>query len=229
MKNPTWKYRLLTFGLLNIILLTSPVILLSRPKLMGTINIFKKDAYSERTVKVNGSITVSEQTITSPSVIETPFRGAELTVTLDRIGRINFGSDTKMNLAFDEKKIFGVLIRGDVTISVRPHITLNIQTKDGLIKVLNQNQENNVVIDFVGGKTRVKTLTGLATLNKTSITSGQYFIVGERNVRNFDSANKSIFFYLFIVPIRLTILSLLGDTTADLNVDSNQTNVGPVR
>ncbi len=214
---------------MTLILLSSPIILLSRPKLMGTINIFKKDAYSEKTVKVNGSITVSEQTITSPSVIETPFRGTELTVTLGRAGRINFGSDTKMNLAFDEKNFFGVLLRGTVTVSVRPHTTLNIQTKDGLITVLNQNQGNNVVIDFVGGKTRVKTLTGLVTLNKTSIASGQYFIVGERNVKNVDSANKSIFFYYFIIPIRLTILSLLGDTNTDLNVDSNQTNVGPVR
>lgn len=230
MKNLNWKYRILVFGLLNIILLSSPTILLSRPKSMGTIYIFRENAYSARTVKVDGDITISEQTVTSPSVIETPFEGIQLTVTLGKAGRINFGSDTKMNLVFDENKIFGVLLSGSVSVSVRPSVTLNVQTKDGIITVFDQNQENDVVVDFVGGMTQARTLSGLAKLNGTSIATGQYFIVGEQDVKNIDLTNKSTLFTYFIVPIGLLISSILGDTnTSDSNLDNMQVNVGPMR
>lgn len=74
-----------------------------------------------------------------------------------------------MNLVFDDNKISGVLLRGRVTVSLRPNTILNIQTKDGFITVINQNQENNVIMDFAGGKTQVRTLSGLATLNENSI------------------------------------------------------------
>lgn len=74
-----------------------------------------------------------------------------------------------MNLAFDDNKISGVLLRGRMTVSLRPNTILNIQTKDGFITVINQNQENNIIMDFAGGKTQVRTLSGLATLNENSI------------------------------------------------------------
>ncbi len=233
MRKLNWKYRILTFGLLNIILLSSPMILLSSPKPMGIINIFRQDAFSEKTVKVNGLVVISGQIITSPSIIETPFGTTELMVTLGEAGRIKFGSDTKMNLAFDANKIFGVLLKGSVAVSVQPYTTLNIQTKDGFITVLNENQKNDLVIDFVGSKTQVKTFTGLATLNGASIAAGQYFIVGELNVKNVDLATKPTFFNYFIVSTRLIISSLLrsanSDLNSDLNIDNNQTTVGPVR
>ena len=230
MKKLHWKYGTLVFGLLNIILLSSPMILLSRQKPMGAINIFRENAYSERTVKVNGNTAINEQTITSPSVIETPCRGTELTVTLGKAGRIHFGSDTKMNLAFDENKISGVLLRGSIRVSVRPSTTLNVQTKDGFITVFDQNQANDVVIDFAGGTTQARTLSGLAILNGTSIASGQCFIVGEQDVKSVELTNKSTLFTYFIVPIGLVISSILGDTnTSDSNLDSMQINVGPMR
>jgi hypothetical protein len=117
-----------------------------------------------------------------------------------------------------------------VSVSVRPSVTLNIQTKDGIITVFDQNQENDVVVDFVGGMTQARTLSGLAKLNGTSIATGQYFIVGEQDVKNIDLTNKSTLFTYFIVPIGLVISSILGDTnTSDSNLDNMQVNVGPMR
>ena len=210
------------------------MILLSYPKPMGTINIFRENANSDRTVIVNGNTAIDGQTITSSSEIETSLSGTNsgtnLTVTFDNAGRIKFGPDTKINLSLDENKILGVLSKGSVTVSVQPDTTLAIQTKDGFIKVLNHNQENIIVISFVGGKTQVRTLSGLATLNGTSIASGQYFIVGEPNVKNIDSTENSTPFAYIITPIRIVISAMLGDTnTSDSNIDSNQITVGPMR
>jgi hypothetical protein len=228
MKKLNWKYRVFTLSLLSIILLSSPIILLSQPKPVGTINIFRGNVKSERTISINGQTAIDGQTITSPSAIETSSSGTELTVCLSKGRFINFGSNTKMNLVFDENKISGVLLRGSVAVSVQPNTTLNIETKDGFITVLNQNQENDIVVDFVGGKTRVKTVLGLAAITEISIAAGQYFIVGEPNVKNIDSTKESTPFAYFIVSIDLVISAILGNTS-DLNLDNSQVNVGPIR
>lgn len=228
MKELDRKHKVFTFSLLSIILLSSPIILLSYPKPVAIISIFRENIRIGESVIINGYIAKDGQTITSSSAIETSTSGTDLTVYLSRGRRVNFGSNTKMTLAFDENKISGVLLRGSVKVLVQPNTILDIQTKDGFIEVFNENQENNIVIDFVDGKTRVKTVSGLATLNGISITGGQYFIFGERSIKNFDSTSNSTSFVYTTVLITLFILAVLGDTS-DLDINSSQINVGPMR
>ncbi len=223
-----WKNKVLGFGLLSIILLGSPAASLCQSETIGDLSIFSLEAFGDKSVTVNGVSAINDQTIISPSVIETPLSDLEVRVNLGKTGRVNFGNDTKMNLVFDESRISGVLLRGTITVSIPPHTNLKIQTKDGIVETVDEGQENKIVIDFVNGKTRVKTLSGFAALNNTLIASRQYFIAGEPSVKNFDLTNKITLLTYFVVPAILIILSISGNRS-DLNIDNNQVNVGPMK
>jgi hypothetical protein len=203
---------------------------LSQTKPFGQLKVLIGSSSSDTTIKINGKVAISEQTIVSPSVVETPFGTTELLVSFHKNWRIKLDPDAKINLVFDENKITGELLKGNLTISARPNTILNIQTKDGVITFPNINQENNVFIDSVKGKTRIRTLAGLAALNGTLVAEGQYFIAGELNVNNVDSRANSYFYSYLFIPAGLLLLAMSGYTnTGDTNIDTMQTNVGPIR
>ncbi|MGI9036427.1 MAG: hypothetical protein ACR2GD_10375 [Pyrinomonadaceae bacterium] len=226
-KKSTFSYKLFTFVLLNLLLFSSPAILISQTKTVGILNIYRENAHSDQTGKVNGNEGIDQQTIASPSVLETPFDGTNLLISLGKIGQIKLGPDTKMNLSFNENGINGSLLRGSLMVVGSPNTALNIRTKDGIITFVNPRQENSVIINFEKGKTEVRTLSGLAALNGNSIATGQYFITGESTVEDIDSSLEFPFFKHLVVLIMLAVLT--GENTDDSNIGNQQTLIGPMK
>lgn len=221
---------ILTLVLFHIILLSLPGNLTARPKPMGGVSIFRENIYDSDKVKINGNTATNDQTVTSPCIVETPSTETDLTIYFGKAGLMNFGSDTKMNLSFDENKISGALLKGRMTVLLMPATTLSVQTRDGVVKVISQNQETNISINYVKGKTQVRAFSGAALLNGVSIAEGQYFIAGEAAAKDAASLKSLPFLDHLVTTVEVMISSILGSTDfSDSNVDNSQINVGPMR
>lgn len=213
---------------LNICLLCTPLTLLGQQKSFGVLRVLKGNYTGDDAVKVDGSFAIDGQTAGFPSLIETS-RGAELLLVLSETDQLKFSSDTKMDLDFDGGKITGVLLRGKVIISAAPFTSVRIQTADSVITTSSQTQSNVLMIDFVNDKTRVTTLSGLTSLNKTLITEGQFFIGAGQKV---DSTYLKYNSFLFSHLIPPSVLIAESFSTISPKVDPNLgggVNVGPMR
>lgn len=223
-------YKLLIFGLLNTLLLGSPTIIFCQSPKIGILSFIRESYWSAHHVKINNKQLIDGQIIVSPSSIEVPVR-TELLVDLGNTTLVRMGPGTKMNLAFDETKITGFLSKGSLTIKVPPNNGLSIQTIDGVISTPNQNQENVITINFVNGKTQVKTMSGLASLNGVLVTSGKSFIAGDSTVRDVIlTPHSSVYSYL-IIPAATILFNLFksNQVTDRSNFGVEQTNVGPTK
>ncbi len=223
-------HKLLIFGLLNTLLLGSPTILFCQSPKIAILSFIRENYWSDHYVKINNKQSIDGQIIVSPSSIEVPVK-TELLVDLGNTTLVRMGPGTKMNLAFDETKITGFLSRGSLTVKVPPSNGLDIQTIDGVISTPNQNQENVVTINFVNGKTQVKTISGFASLNGILITSGESFTAGDSTVKNVMlTPHSSVYSYL-VIPAATILFNLFksNQTTYRSNFGVEQTNVGPIK
>lgn len=223
-------YKLLTFNLLSIILLALPVTVFCQSREIGILNFVRENSWSDHYVKVNNKQSVDGQIIVSPSSIEVPV-DTELLVDLDNRALMRLGSDTKMNLAFDKTEITGLLSRGSLTVKVPFNTRLNIKTIDGVISTPNQNQENSVTVNFVNGKTQVRTISGSASFNGVLIAAGESFIAGEPEIKNVISIPRSVAYSYLIIPAATILFNLFrsNGATDRSNFGSEQTNVGPMK
>jgi hypothetical protein len=223
-------HKLLTFSLLGTLLLGAPTILFCQSPRIGILSFIRESDWSDHYVKVNNKQLVDGQIIVSPSSIEVPMK-TELFVNLGNTTLVRMGSGTKINLAFDETKITGFLSRGSLTVKVPPKNDLRIQTIDGVISTPNQNQENVVAINFVNGKTQVKTMSGSASLNGVLIASGESFIAGDSKVKDVILTTHSSVYSYLIIPAATILFNLFQSSQATdrSNFGVEQTNVGPTR
>ncbi|MDQ3322652.1 MAG: hypothetical protein M3525_09540 [Acidobacteriota bacterium] len=191
---------------------------------------FVKERNLNNYVKINNKPSIDGQIIVSPSIIEVPVN-TELLVDLGNTALLRMGPDTEMNLAFDETKITGFLSRGSLTVKVPPNNHLSIQTNDGVVSTPNQNQENVVTIGFVNGKTQVKTIGGLASLNKVLIASGETFTAGDSTVKDVILTPRSSIYSYLIIPAATILFNLFKSSqpTDRSNFGAEQTNVGPMK
>ncbi len=223
-------YKFLSFNLLCIILLGLPSAIFCQSRSIGTLNFIRKNDFTDHYVKINDKQLIDQQTIESPSDIEVPI-GAELFVDLSNRTLLRLDSDTKINLAFDETKITGLLFRGSVTVKVPPNVKLDIQTIDGLISTPYQNQENVVAVNFVNDKTQVKAVFGAALFNRVLITSGESFTAGEIGSKGIVLESRSSIYSYFIIPAATILFNLFESSgpTSRSNFGTEQTNVGPMK
>ncbi len=225
-----FKHSALVFVLSEALILGLPMTLWAQAKPLGVLSIFQDSAHNTRTVKVNGVNVIGEQTITSPSVIETSGDAAEISVGLGGAGRINLAADTKMNLIFDEHSVSGILQRGKITIFTCSGTKLNIRTKDGIVKAADATQQNFGTIDFTDSKTRVKPISGAFIFNQTLIQPKQSYTAGDFEVKHIDAGKNPSFFNFLIVSVEIVILSVLGETaSSQSSIETGDVNVGPMR
>lgn len=221
----TWMRMLLSLGLTSIIFLTSPLISLSQQKLMGELTITGAAATGDASfVTINGTRAVSGQSVMSPAEVVTPAQ-TSAKITIGRIGRAEFGPNSKMNLTFDENRIAGVFTAGSLTVAAAPNTNLNIQTVDGVITNQNQFQENIVIIDFVNGKTRVKTVAGVVAFNGALVPAGQIGGVGGAVAGSSGSILGSTTF----IAVAVVGGALAAIVTAVAVSNSDEQVVSPVR
>ncbi len=222
--------KLLILGLFGTVLFGLPVNIFSQSPKIGILDFVRENDRSDRFVIINNKQSVNGQVIVSPSNIEVPVE-TELLVDLGCSTLLRMGSDTKINLAFNETKITGLLSRGSLTVKVPPNSGFVIETLDGAVSAPNQNQENIATINFVGGRTQVKTVSGMALFGSTLIAPGESFIAGDSSVRNIILTPRlSIYAYL-IIPGATILFDLFtsSEPTDRSNFGVEQTNVGPIK
>ncbi len=176
MKRNARSVKLFTLILLGIILMGSSIT--ARQQLLGQLTIESNSATSF--IKMNGETTISGSTILPATEIVTPGESSAK-ISFGKVGQIELAPDSKMNLNFSETTISSVLTSGQLTMAAAPNIGITIQTADGVVTNSDQSKNSVITVDFVNGKTRVKTQLGTAVFNGTITTEGQTFSVGMLN------------------------------------------------
>lgn len=163
-----YKRKLFTLVLLGTIFTTSSIIASARRQLFGQLSIES----IERTIMMNGESVNDEMTISSATEIITSAKSS-VRVSFGEVGQIGLAPRSKMKLDFSESKISGVLTSGQLTMAVAPNTEIYIQTPDGKITNPDRSKNSLIIIDFVNGKTRVKTQLGAVALNGVNLMEGQ--------------------------------------------------------
>lgn len=167
--------RFFTLILLGIILIASSIIVTARHQLFGQLTIENNSGASF--ITMNGELTVSGSTVLPATEIVTPGESSAK-ISFGKVGQIELAPNSKMNLNFSETTISSVLTSGQLTMAATPNIGITIKTPDGVITNPDQSKNSVIVVNFVNGKTRVRTQFGTAAFNGTVITEGQTFSEG---------------------------------------------------
>jgi hypothetical protein len=213
-------YKFVAFGLAGIIFLTSPLISFSQQKIVGELTVLGGANSGEASfVTINGESAQNGRSVISPAEIAVPSQ-TSAKIIIGKTGRVEFGPNSRMNLTFDENRVAGIFTEGLVTIAVSPRTSLSIQTVDGVITNPDQSQENVVIIDFANGKTRIKTVAGVASFNGALIPAGQVGGAG--------GAGSSIF--SASIPLYAVIAAVVATAVIAVTVaNSDDAPVSPTR
>lgn len=210
-------YKFVALGLAGIIFLTSPLISLSQQKIIGELTVLGGANSGEASfVTINGESAQNGRSVMSPAEIAVPSQ-TSAKITIGKTGRVEFGPNSRMNLTFDENRVGGIFTEGLLTVAVAPKTSISIQTVDGVITNPDQSQENVVIIDFVNGKTRIKTVTGVAALNGALIPAGQVGGVGGVVAASSGGSifSASVPVYVVIVAVVVTAVITVVATNSD--------------
>jgi len=212
--------RLFTLVLLGTILSVSSIT--ARQQLLGQLTIESNSATSF--IKLNGELTVSGSTVLPATEIVTPGE-ASAKISFGKVGQVELAPNSKMNLNFSETTISSVLTNGQLTMAAAPNIKITVQTADGIVTNPDQSKDSVFIVDFVDGKTRVRTQLGTAAFNGTVITEGQTFSEGMLDTTSFheNSHSDSLVFDIFTSFLRAThIGNLVLDTNTQTETSENQ-------
>lgn len=168
--------RSFTLVLLATILMASSIT--ARQQLLGQLTIESNSSTSF--IEMNGELTVSGSTVLPATEIVTPGESSAK-ISFGKVGQIELAPNSKVNLNFSETTISSVLTSGQLTVAVAPNIRIAIQTADGIVTNPDKSKNSVIIVDFVNGKTRVRTQRGTAAFNGNSITEGQTFSEGMLN------------------------------------------------
>lgn len=218
-------YQSAVLSLLLVIVLTSSKLAVAQNKIAGEILVTPgSNAPAETFATVNGERVVSGRTIFSPAEIATS-SNAKARITLADFGVVLLSPDSKMNLFFNESALTGSVLSGEVTVEIAQGKGLNLQTPDGSVSKPAQSPYSVAVIDFVNGKTRVKTLTGQVNFNNTAVAAGQVFPSGAvQTDDDKDKGNTAILVALLIAAAVGGVLIGVAASGGD-----EQRSVSPVR
>lgn len=191
-------YQIATLGLLCVVFLTSSKLTFAQGKIAGEITVTPvSNSGGETFTTVNGERVVSGRSIFSPSEIATS-PNAKAKVALADYGVILLQPNSKMNLFFNDSAVTGNVLSGGVTVEIAEGKGLNLQTPGGAVTKPAQSPYSVVVIDFVNGQTRVKTLTGQVSFNNTAIAAGQVFPAVPGQTDDDDNNNSTVLIALLV-------------------------------
>ena len=193
--------RFFTLVLLGIVLMASSIT--ANPKLLGQLTIESNSSTSF--IKINGELKVSGSTVLPATEIITPGE-ASAKINFGKVGQTELAPNSKMNLNFSETTISNVLKSGRLTVAAAPNIAITIQTADGIITNPDKSKNSVIVVDFVNGKTRIRTRLGTAAFNGTAIPEGQTFSEGMLDSTSNHENSNSVSF------VSAIFISLLGAT-----------------
>jgi hypothetical protein len=111
---------------------------------------------------INGFSAISGATVFNDNRIKTGKQGAAI-ISLGRLGRLEFGSETDMTLRLSEAGIGGELRSNRVIVSARAGIAIAINTPDGVVTT-DGRQPAVVTICVDGARARVTTHLGEARM-----------------------------------------------------------------
>lgn len=181
--------RFFTLFLLGTTLMASSITVTARRQLLGQLTIEGSSVTSS--ITMNGELTVSGSTVLPATEIVTPGESSAK-ISFGKAGQIELAPNSKMNLNFSETTISSVLTSGQLTMAAAPNIGITIQTPDGVVTNPDQSKNSIFIIDFVNGKTRVRTQLGTAAFNGTAIMEGQTFSEGMSNLTTNISENSFV-------------------------------------
>ena len=165
-------HKFVSFGLVCVFFVTSPLILLAQERLMGQLTISSVAGGESGPVTINGQVALSGGTVVSPLEIATP-AGTSATIVVKGVGRLEFAPNSRMNLIFDKGKISGLFTQGSVTILSVRETAFAIETSDGIVSGPYPELDNIVNISFdEKKKVGVKTISGFASFNGVLIPAG---------------------------------------------------------
>ena len=164
--------KIFIFGLIGVLLMTSPAFLLAQSAVAGQLVVTGNTAKTTGNfASVNGENALSGRTVMSPAKIVTS-PDANAKVILTKLGStILFAPGSTMNLTFDNTNIGGTISAGTVTVQNIGQTKVNITTSGGA--VIFSNQPSSVQISVTNGATQVCVIDGEAVYNNTRIAAGQ--------------------------------------------------------
>ena len=125
---------------------------------------------------INNIPAQSGMTIFSNTRVKTAANGAAI-INLGRVGRVELGANTEINLQFSTGMIGGALTSGKLVISTITGVQVNLATPDGTVASAN-TQAARFVIDAQNGKTNVIANRGTAQLTS----AGKISLISVRNL-----------------------------------------------
>lgn len=223
------KTKIFALTLLGILLTTSSTSAFANQQLFGQLTV----EGNYETVTMDGEIVYDERTVSSGTdIVTSPKSSAR--ISFGEVGQLGLAPNSKINLNFDETKISGVFVSGQLTIAVEPNIEIIIQTADGIITNPDRSKNSVIIIDFVNGKTRVKAEIGVAALNGIIIKEGKTSSLRPPKITN-QKENDGIFSAVLISLAKaMYVEELLGIETQTTTLRTNitdsvsQVNVGPM-
>lgn len=179
MKIENFLRQFICCGLLIALSLAASKFTLAQGQFAGdlTVTTSSGGGGSDSFVTVNGERASSGRAVVSPSeIVTSPLASAR--ISLPRTGVVMLAPETRMSLSFAPAKISGEIRAGKITVSVLPGTTLDLRTPDGTVNIAARTDETIINVDFVDGRTRVGTLSGVATFNGVPVPAGQVYMLG---------------------------------------------------
>lgn len=134
-------------------------------------------------VTVNGLKAISGGTFFSDSSLITAEKSSA-TVSIGKLGRVELSPNSKLRLSFSDNSISGLLENGSASVSTLAGVSVNLNTKDGLV-VVDGTEATTFTVMTASGNTAVATQMGLAELHSggavKKLAAGENGILGMPN------------------------------------------------
>ena len=224
-----YNTRIFALVLAGILTITSSIIASPNQQLFGQLIVESNYGI----VTMNGENVIDERTFSSAADIVTSTKSSAR-ISFGKIGQIGIAPNSKLHLNFSETQITGVFTSGQITVAAALNTTIKIKTADGIVTNPEAGSNSIIVIDFVNGKTRVKSELGTAALNGIIIREGETSFLQTTATAN-QAPSAGIFSDVLISLARAMYVSELLEVEPQTTIlktnitDSvSQVNVGPM-
>jgi hypothetical protein len=167
--------RCVCVGLLFALLVTASNFTLAQGKIAAELSVDASSA--DGFVTINGERALSGRSVLSPAEIVTSPE-ATAKVSLAKTGVVIIAPNSKARLSFDQAKISGDFQSGKLKLDVPAGTALSLRTPDGTIAVSGRDEETVFNVALENGRTRIGTLSGVATFNGVPVPAGQVYPLG---------------------------------------------------